>query len=421
MANHTQTLSAVIGLVRSGTSVTRPELMRQTGLGRTVISQRVDDALRAGIIREEEDGVSTGGRPSKVLRIAQDRGYLLAAVFGASRAHIAITDLAGGIVHDRAINWDIAAGPEESLHKFSGLVDELMSPGIRENLWAVGIGLPGPVNFASGIPVSPPIMPGWGGFPVRERLEAAFGVPVWVDNDCNLMALGTWTRTHQTAGDNVLFIKAGTGIGAGLISRRQLHRGAKGAAGDIGHLIIAEESRVQCRCGKFGCLESFASGWALARDGYSAAIAGRSPYLAKALENGKSLSVMDVIYGSNEDDAACRELILRAGHLIGAQVAGLVNVFNPSTVYLGGSLALTGSIYRDIVRDAVIRRSLPLAVDDLVLAEVALQHNEGVFGAAELALGELFQPDMLGRWLHQKTPQGLSAAVTKAREPRLAG
>ncbi len=140
----------------------------------------------------------------------------------------------------------------------------------------MGAGLPGPVEFAEGRPVVPPIMPGWDGYPVRERLSARYQVPAWVDNDVNVMALGELRAGIGRGEQELLYIKVGTGIGAGVVSRGRLHRGAQGAAGDIGHVSVLDDDSVLCRCGNTGCLEALVGGYALARDGLAAGRTGRS-------------------------------------------------------------------------------------------------------------------------------------------------
>ncbi|MFF3505041.1 ROK family protein [Streptomyces sp. NPDC003247] len=410
MTDHTQTLSLILSLIRSGAAVTRPDLSRRTGLGRTIITQRVDHAIRAGLVAEGEPAPSTGGRPSRVLRIAPGRGVVLGMVFGATQLHAAVTDLDGTVLAGRRTSWDIETGPEASLATLFEVSAQLLTPELTDRLWGVCVGVPGPVDFARGTAVQPPIMAGWHGFPLRDRLEAHYEVPAWVDNDANLMALGAWSTTRGSAGDNVLLVKASTGIGLGLISRGRLHRGARGAAGDLGHIIVAEESRHRCRCGQFGCLEAFAGGWALARDARAAALAGRSPFLAERLERSPApLAVTDVLDGCRAGDPVSVELVTRAGELVGAQLASLISVFNPSTVYLAGLLAQAGDVFRDPVADVVARRSLPLATDELVIAEVGPDRSEGVVGAAALAVDELLQPEMLDQWLPHGTPRGARA------------
>lgn len=410
MVDHTDTLSRVIGLVRTRQAVTRPDLARATDLGRTVIMQRVDEALAAGILREEDAVVSTGGRPSKVLGIRADSGTMLAAVFGASRAHIALTDLAGRIIASEFIVTDISQGPERELSILLSAAERLLEDQQPPPLWGATIGLPGPVDFPRGRAISPPIMPGWHDFPVRERLQSILGVPVWVDNDVNLMTVGAWKETRDAASDDVLLLKVGTGVGAGIISRGQLHRGAQGAAGDIGHMTAVEHSNVQCRCGRFGCLEAYASGWALARDGLESAVDGTSPYLGEVFSRQGSVRMEDVIDAAKAGDRVSRELVLRSATMVGTKLADLLSMFNPATVFVAGSIARMGDMFIDTIRAAALRRSFPLATDQLLITRVSLGHREGALGAAWLGLDEIFSPPMLSRWLGNGSPRGITVA-----------
>ncbi|MGN7949695.1 ROK family protein [Microbacterium sp. 22215] len=413
MADHTQTLALIIDLIRSGRAVTRPELARQTDLGRGVIGQRVEDGIVTGLLVEDNQALSTGGRPSKVLRIAAERGIVLAAVFGASRLHVAVADLSGKILNHDLTPWNVDDGPESSLAHLISRANQLLEQHPGRSLWAAAVGVPGPVNFRAGRPVAPPIMPGWDNFPIRERLEARFDVPVWVDNDVNLMALGAWHETRLDSGDDMILVKAGTGVGAGLISHGLLHRGARGGAGDIAHNAIAERSTVRCRCGNLGCLEAYAGGWALARDAELAARSGESEFLANLVKVAGQLSVEDVITGALNNEAVCVELVGRAGTLIGRELSVLVNFFNPATVLISGSLIRTNELFLTPLRDAVAARSLPIATEELVLAEAPLAHSEGIIGAAVLALNEVFSARFLSRWIGQDGPRGLRSALAE--------
>ena len=150
----------------------------------------------------------------------------------------------------------------DALFELAAADDAAPVPG---RLWGIGIGVPGPVEFATGRPISPPIMPGWDGYPIRERFADRYGAPVWVDNDVNVLALGEWRSGVAAGHDNVVVVKIGTGIGAGIISDGRLHRGAQGSAGDVGHIQVVDDPAVVCRCGNIGCLEALAGGAALGR------------------------------------------------------------------------------------------------------------------------------------------------------------
>jgi predicted NBD/HSP70 family sugar kinase len=250
-------------------------------------------------------------------------------------------------------------------------------------------------------------MPGWDGYPVRARLAQRYDVPVWVDNDVNLMALGELRVGAAQNQQDVIFVKIGTGIGAGLISSGRLHRGAQGAAGDIGHATVEVGSGVVCRCGNVGCLEALAGGAALSRDGTTAAREGRSPFLREVLRGGQPITATDVAAAAQHGDPVAVELLARSGQLVGETVATLVNFFNPSLVLLGGGVALAGDMILTAVREAVYRRSLPLATRDLRIDRSILSPDPGLSGAAHMVLDELFSRQRLGRWLPVGSPAGL--------------
>jgi hypothetical protein len=228
----------VLRLIREEQATTRADLMRATGMGRSTIALRLDALLRHGLVNES-DGRSTGGRPPATLRFNHRAGTILAADLGATHARVAITDLAGAVLAERTRDLDIARGPAAVLDRVEGdflrLLEDVGRP--AADVRAIGIGVPGPVEFATGQPISPPIMPGWDGYRIPERLQQRLPVPVLVDNDVNIMAVGEhWS---QRRGDcDSLFIKVGTGIGCGIVARGTIYRGSQGAAGDIGHAMM---------------------------------------------------------------------------------------------------------------------------------------------------------------------------------------
>ena len=399
-------LIRVLMLIRSGEANTRPELSRSSGLGRAAVSQRISELIDSGLVGEGDLGPSTGGRPSRELHFRADAGLILAAELGASSISVALADLSGQILGHHEEASDIAAGPEAILGRVEELLDQFAGelPGGR-TIWGIGVGVPGPVEFATGRPVSPPIMPGWDGYDIRGRLSARYHAPAWVDNEVNLMALGELRSGLGCAERDLIYLKVGTGIGAGLISGGRLHRGAQGCAGDIGHVRAAGDE-VVCKCGNIGCLEALAGGAALARDAVAAARAGRSPYLYDRLASGKTLTAQDVGHGVMHGDAGCRDLLVRSGTLIGQTLAQTVNFFNPSLIVLGGGVAEAGDVFLAAIRHSVYQRSLPLATRDLRIARSPLKNFAGLSGAAAVVTDELFTPDRAARWIPLRTPHG---------------
>jgi glucokinase-like ROK family protein len=402
-----QEIVTVLDYVRSHGQATRAALVHTTGLSRAVVTQRVADLIAYGVLADGDLGPSTGGRAPRLVRFRADAGHLLVADLGATSVDVAIADLAGTILAHLEEPCDIAAGPETVLTR----VEELFAKALADvgqppgSLWGIGIGVPGPVEFDSGLPVAPPIMPGWDRYPVRERF-AKYEVPTWVDNDVNVMALGECRAGIARGHDNVVFVKIGTGIGAGIIVNGRLHRGAQGCAGDVGHMQVTDDPAVMCRCGNVGCLEAIAGGGALGRDAESAARDGQSRFLGTLLEEKDALEARDVASGAAHGDPTCVELVTNAGRLVGHMLASVVNFFNPSLIVLGGGVAGAGDLLLATIRETVYRRSLPLATRELVVKRSALGNRAGVVGAAAIVTDELFRASHLTQWLGVGTPNG---------------
>lgn len=403
-----ESLALILAGVRAGGLRTRPELVRQLGLGRNIVSQRVAQLMEYGLLDEGPMAPSTGGRPSRELRFRSEAGYLLVAELGASHVQVGLSDLHGELVAQHVEPCDVAAGPDATLDRLEQLFDDLLA-GRPEAppLWGVGAGLPGPVEFAKGRPIAPPIMPGWDAYPVRERLSARYLVPAWVDNDVNVMALGELRAGIGRGEEELLYVKVGTGIGAGLISRGRLHRGAQGAAGDIGHVSVLDDDSVLCRCGNTGCLEAVAGGYALARDGLATARTGRSGPLADVLKATGSVTVRDIIAAARAGDAVSLAMLNRSGRLVGRVLATLVNFYNPSLIVMGGQVSWGDDVFLSELRRTVYGRSTALAARDLRIKTSPLGNRAGLLGAAFLVADQLFSPECLGLWLHKGAPVGL--------------
>ncbi|WP_432543767.1 ROK family protein [Kineococcus sp. SYSU DK002] len=395
-------LLRIVNMVRLGEATTRPEIGRVTGLGRGVVSQRVEHAIERGFLEDAEFAPSSGGRAPRTLRFRSEQGLLVVCALGGLHVHVGVTTLDGRILDQAHRDWDITRGPEETLSTAAELVDGLLrrlSP--APPLWAVVVGVPGPVDFETGRPVAPSIMPGWNGFDVRGRFEEHFGAPVWVDNDVNLLALAE--RGRPGHGDrDLVYCKIGNGIGAGFLSRGHLHRGNNGAAGDIGHVRVTG-SQARCRCGRVGCLEAVAGGWALVRDARAAVADGAHGVLADRVAAGGGITPEAVARAAADGDALAITLVQHAAHVAGEAIATLVNVFNPAVIVVGGAVAAAGELFLAGVRQRVYELSLPLATRDLVVVNSVADVREPLRGGVQLAEEQLFDVTF-PRWFADGRP-----------------
>jgi predicted NBD/HSP70 family sugar kinase len=374
---------AVLRLIRHGAATTRGDLVSTTGLARSTISQRVDALLSKQLLVAEADAASTGGRPAQVLSFNREAGFVLAADLGATHARLAVTDLAGTILDEEAHDMAIADGPEAVLAWLEDGLDRLKGAATG-TLLGVGVGLPGPVEYATGVPIAPPIMPGWDGYPVAERLRKHFGAPALVDNDANVMALGERSRAWPDT-EHLMFVKVGTGIGAGLISHGRPLRGAQGAAGDIGHIHVRDHDDVLCRCGNRGCLEAVAGGGALALQLTAAGL--------------PTANVRDVVSRVREGHPEVTAMIRTAGRQLGEVLAASVNAFNPAVIVIGGDLAEADEPLLAGVREIVYQRAVPLGTRSLRIVPSTLGDQAGVIGAAIMAIEHALEPDSVDRML----------------------
>ena len=277
------------------------------------------------------------------------------------------------------------------LHRVNELLHKARVDGAYERLDAVGIGVPGPVSFRDGVPVSPPIMPGWDRYPVRELLSREHGCPAVVDNDVNIMAIGERHGGVAHSVDDFLFVKIGTGIGCGIYLSGEVYRGTDGCAGDIGHIQVDAHGPM-CSCGNVGCLEALFSGAALARDAAAAARSGTSPALAERLAAARRRSPpWTSPTAPPRATSTCIQLIRDGGRRVGGVLAGLVSFINPSMIVIGGGLAQLGHILLAEIRSVVYRRSLPLATGNLPVVLSELGPRAGVAGAAVLASDVAFE------------------------------
>lgn len=381
-------------MVREGRALSRADLARSTGLARSTISQRVEALIAHGLLSESGEGSSTGGRPPTRLAFNARGGVVLAADLGASHCRLAVTDLAGEVLAERGEELAIAQGPDKILPWVLDGFDELLRQvgHRRAEVRGVGIGVPGPVEFEEGRVVSPPIMPGWDGVRIPERVRRRFPVPILVDNDVNVMALGEYGSVWRDRVDDLLFVKVATGIGCGIVARGRIHRGAQGAAGDIGHIQVSDHAGELCQCGNVGCVEAVASGSALVRQ-----------LQALGLPAQHSRDVVELARAGQTDAV---RLVRAAGRRLGEVLAGAVNFFNPAVLVIGGSMAQAQEHLFAGVREVVHRRSTPLAARNLQLVASSLGERAGVVGCAFTVLDEVLSPAAVDASLAQYTESG---------------
>ncbi|WP_031025343.1 ROK family transcriptional regulator [Streptomyces albus] len=371
---HRANLERVVRAVRMAGSLTQAEIARTTGLSAATVSNIVRELKDAGTV--EVTPTSSGGRRARAVSLSADAGIVVGVDFGHSHLRVAVGNLAHTVLAEEAEPIDVDASADQGLDRAEHLVRHLVEKsGISPSkIIGVGLGVPGPIDMETGVLGSTAILPGWVGTNPRDELAGRLGVPVYVDNDANLGALGeqVWGAGHGAR--DLAYIKVASGVGAGLVINGQIYRGPGGTAGEIGHITLDESGPV-CRCGNRGCLETFTA----------------ARYVLPLLHSshGTDLTMTRVVQLAAEGDPGCRRVLADIGRHIGGGVASLCNLLNPSRVVLGGDLADAGDLVLDPVRDSVARYAIPSAARRLTVLPGELDTRAEVLGALALVLDEM--------------------------------
>jgi predicted NBD/HSP70 family sugar kinase len=371
---------ALLALILEGGEWTRARLVEESGLARSTVADRLAALLDNGLVTATP-GTSTGGRPAEVFRFNEQGGHLLVADVGSSHTRVGITDLGGRLLAVRDADLDVAAGPDAVLgYVVSAFTDLLLDTGVRaSSVRGAGLGVPSPVELSGRLVRppggSPPTGGGsaWNSTLVAEAVATGLArtglldVPVAVDKDANILTLGEH-RTTWSQYDDVIVLKVGMSIGCGLVVGGRIARGARGVAGDIGH--IPDGIGPLCRCGQRGCAEATASGTAIAA--------------ALAADGVSVRTSRDVVRLVHEGHPRAVALLDEAGHRLGALVADAVSTLNPSLVVVGGNLAEDNEPLLTAIREVVLARAHPYVTRHLQIVRSRIAADAGLIGAAHL-------------------------------------
>ena len=378
---------AILDLIRfKPGGITRVEMARQMGLTRAAITAIVNDLMDDGKVREAEFRSTAAGRKPIVLEINPALGKVAALDIGATHATVLITDYSARVIIEKEIPFDIRRDPEICLFEIDSLLrDTIEQVGLTiTDLDAAGIGVPGPVNTESGSVVSPPLMPGWDGYPIQDHLESLWELPISLNNDAELGAIGEWAYGAGRGERYLMYIKVGTGVGAGILLNGQIYQGSTGAAGEIGHITI-DDNGPECSCGNFGCLEAFSGGRAIANQAAGAVRRGLRTQLAY-IDPIERITAKEVIDSARNGDLIAQQIITEAGLQLGLAIASLVNLFNPGMIIIGGGVAQAGDLLLEPIRRIVSERSLKASSRSVRITSALLGRRSAAMGGIVQAL-----------------------------------
>ena len=363
----------IVDVLRTEGSASRADIARTTGLSRTTVSTLVGDLLDLGLVVERPvPGAARRGRPPVLLSLEPSAGAAVGIDFDHDKLRVAVSDLARTVLAEATVPCDVDHDAAYALDAAADLVARLLAEAgvAEERVLGAGMALAGPVDGQRGTAHRSAILPGWAGVDAAVELERRLGIPVHLDNDATLGGLAEATFGAATGVRHAAYVSISAGIGAGLIADGRPFRGHRGTAGEIGHIMVDPEGPI-CRCGNRGCLETFAS----------------SDALTRALKPSRGeITIKELIALACEGDPGCRRAIGDAGRAVGRVLAGLVNLFNPSMVVIGGDLAEAGDLLIEPMRESVKRYALPSATEELEIVPGALGDRANLLGAVALVL-----------------------------------
>lgn len=381
-----ETAGDLLEMVRTGRASTRSELRRLTGMSRTAVVARVTALVDAGLLVPGAELASTGGRRPGALVFNVYAGVVLAAAIGRSRSQLAAFDLAGTELGSSSVEHAVGAGPDEVLPPVAECLAALVAEHGRPVL-GVGMSLPGAVDPVRAVSLASPVMAGWDGVDLAPYLASATDAPLHVGNDADVLALSE-RLGHAATYDNVVVLKASTGLGLGIIADGHVVSGHLGGAGEIGHVPVDAAAGRACRCGAEGCLETVAGGWAL---------------LSRFNESGRGVDhVRELTALALAGDAEAKALLRESGRQVGEVLATAVTLLNPEAVVVGGDMAAAFDTYAAGLRESLYARATALATRDLQVVPSTYGDRAGLVGCAVMALDAALAPAAVDARLRER-------------------
>ncbi len=315
--------------------------------------------------------------------------YRIGVDLGGTKILIALARESGEILQSQKIPTRAGRGPETILGDLIAGISSYFPISCRE-VEGIGLCMAGYYDRQKGLIADSPNLPGWDDYPIRHKLGDLVNLPVIVENDANAAAWGEYVCGAGRGKRNLLLVTLGTGIGGALIVDGKLAHGAKGFAGEIGHIPILPRVGPLCGCGNRGCLETLASGTAIAREGRALLKTGQ-PTLLRDMADEFSLQTIDVFEAARQGDRRCLEIIDLAARYLGQGLAAAVNLFNPEVIIIGGGMASVGEIFFSPLRQYLFQMLIKPSAETVTIVTAQLGEAAGVQGVLAL-LSDFLSP-----------------------------
>ena len=383
-------LSTVLTHLRQNAPISRAALAEITGLNRATITRLVRELIEHGFVHETGFQSLRAGRPSILLQLDPDAGYIIGAEIEVKFGSIILTDLVAHVLWRQEVDFGDNDEPEAVLNSTAQLIRQAFSKAGERNrhILGLGISLPGLVDVSSGVLLFAPNMR-WSEVPVKQWLEKQFDLPIYVDNKANMAALAESYFGSARNSEYVLYINITAGVGAGIVLNQRIMPGASGLAGEVGHMTINPDGPA-CNCGSRGCWETYVSALAVFRRVRECILEGAESQLAEVVQDGfERITIPLMVEAARKGDRVALDSFEETGYYLGVGLANLINTFNPQKVVLGGYVTQAYEFLLPVIQKTVQERALrwPREAADIVVATYL--NDASLMGAVATVYGQI--------------------------------
>jgi len=386
----------ILNIIRENGKISRAEISRKSEISAPTVTRIVNTLIQdEGLVREVGDGESSGGRPPKLIEFAGDDNFVIGVDLGTTHIYGVLSNLNAKIVAKVKQETHVEDGFEKVIERTANIICELQNhPTVKKKkIFGIGMAVAGLIDRKKAIVEYSPDFH-WENANIVKYLRQKCGLPIIFDNVTRVMGLGELWYGIGKEIKNFIIINIGYGIGASVINEGRPIYGYRGMAGEFGHVILDRDSKYKCECGNYGCLEALASGRAIAlkaREG----LEGKAKSILVDMVNGdlSKITTEMVANAARQGDPFASKIFYDSAQYIGIGVAGLVNLFNPQAVVIGGGVSQAGELLFDVVRETVNQRALKNITKDLIIIPATFGLNAAVMGSVALILNEILHLD----------------------------
>lgn len=371
-------------------SSTITDLAKELDLSVPTVTKFISEMCEEGYINDYGKLETSGGRHPSIYGLNPESGYFIGVDIKKFAINIGLINFKGDMLELNMNTPYKFENTQEALERLCDLIKNFIKETEvnKDKIMNICINISGRVNPESGYSFS---MFNFSEQPLAEVLAKKIGFPVCIDNDTRAMTYGEYMKGNVTGEKNIIFVNISWGLGIGIIIDGKIYTGKSGFSGEFGHVNVFD-NEIICHCGKKGCLETEASGSAFHRIFLERIKNGETSILPNRLkEKNKPLTLDELIEAACKEDPLCIEIVEEIGQKLGKQIAGLINIFNPEMVIIGGTLSLTGDYITQPIKTAVRKYSLNLVNKDSVIVTSKLKDKAGIIGACMLARSRMFE------------------------------